>query len=231
MIYKLSINSYCMIVTSFHSWISMFNVSCGDLLVVFSPRPKIIFKASCEVSKNYPYLRQWKISNNFVTIVFVINIISFSSCNMNPKTDVSKIVSLMGFYRAVGGVSWFPVHCTSINNTNKFISGDNKGVAAQYLEKWGQKEGKEIITAFAQANVGDTSPNTKGAFCQDTGLVFWNSLFISWFRISLKFYLKCPSLSHLLSPWLSAVQNFCNVKLNTIWDTFIVSRNVVDREW
>jgi len=71
-------------------------------------------------------------------------------------------------------VAWFPVHCTSINNTNKLISGDNKGVAAQLLEKWatsakGNVSQGEFVGAFGQANVGDTSPNTQGAFCLDTG--------------------------------------------------------------
>lgn len=75
-------------------------------------------------------------------------------------------------YRGFGAVSWFPVHCTSINNTNSLISGDNKGVAAQLMEKWGSKANvsdDSLIAAFAQANVGDTSPNTRGAFCADTG--------------------------------------------------------------
>ena len=75
--------------------------------------------------------------------------------------------------RGRGSVSWFPVHCTSINNTNTLISGDNKGVAAQLMEKWALNSGNvsrgEFVGAFAQANVGDTSPNTQGAFCLDTG--------------------------------------------------------------
>ena len=66
-------------------------------------------------------------------------------------------------------MTWFPVHCTSINNTNTLISGDNKGTAAQLLEKWGSENASSpFIAAFGQANVGDTSPNTQGAFCLDT---------------------------------------------------------------
>lgn len=34
-----------------------------------------------------------------------------------------------------GIISWFPVHCTSMNNTNPFVSGDNKGAAAQLLDR------------------------------------------------------------------------------------------------
>nr|QOL01216.1 putative extracellular protein TR9_024 [Trebouxia lynnae] len=87
--------------------------------------------------------------------------------------------------KGTGAISWFPVHCTSINNTNDLISGDNKGVASQYLEKWAAKQSParagspavgelqvtdDFVAAFGQANVGDTSPNIQGAFCQDTGL-------------------------------------------------------------
>ena len=28
----------------------------------------------------------------------------------------------------------------------------------------------DFVAAFGQANVGDTSPNIQGAFCQDTGM-------------------------------------------------------------
>lgn len=104
--------------------------------------------------------------------------------------------------KGTGAISWFPVHCTSINNTNDLISGDNKGVASQFLEKWAAKQSttgssqtegpaatgssqnkgptatgqaqvqlaEGFVAAFGQANVGDTSPNIQGAFCQDTGL-------------------------------------------------------------
>lgn len=94
---------------------------------------------------------------------------------LNPKIrsnqNGTKLRNIMKQWcRAIGSVSWFPVHCTSINNTNTFISGDNKGVAAQYLEKWARKSGHDVVSAFAQANVGDTSPNTGGAYCQDTGI-------------------------------------------------------------
>lgn len=87
-------------------------------------------------------------------------------------------------YSGTGAISWFPVHCTSINNTNDLISGDNKGVASQFMEKWAAKQSMgtaggsnpgqlqvagDFVAAFGQANVGDTSPNIQGAFCQDTG--------------------------------------------------------------
>ncbi len=98
-----------------------------------------------------------------------------------------------GARRGLGAVAWFPVHCTSINNTNSLISGDNKGAAAQLLEAWAAGAGSQspgpipmpglvrpdaapsFVAAFAQANVGDTSPNVLGAFCADTGAPPWRA--------------------------------------------------------
>ncbi|CUS15350.1 unnamed protein product [Tuber aestivum] len=64
-------------------------------------------------------------------------------------------------------LNWFPVHGTSLYNNNTLISGDNKGLAALMLEK---DFGGSFVAGFSQANVGDTSPNTEGPICQDTGL-------------------------------------------------------------
>lgn len=100
--------------------------------------------------------------------------------------SISTLTQSLILHVGTGAISWFPVHCTSINNTNDLISGDNKGVASQFLEKWavkqstGQAGSQEVgqlqvthdfVAAFGQANVGDTSPNIQGAFCQDTGLI------------------------------------------------------------
>ncbi|KAK9816671.1 hypothetical protein WJX72_003530 [[Myrmecia] bisecta] len=96
--------------------------------------------------------------------------------------DVDKEMTILkvsdGNGRGRGCWSWFPVHCTSVNNTNQLISGDNKGVAAQLMEKWAQAQAAaggasfaaDFMAGFGQANVGDTSPNTHGTFCMDTGL-------------------------------------------------------------
>ncbi|KXZ50831.1 hypothetical protein GPECTOR_15g517 [Gonium pectorale] len=35
-----------------------------------------------------------------------------------------------------GALSWFGVHCTSLNNTNRLVSADNKGAAQLLLERW-----------------------------------------------------------------------------------------------
>jgi neutral ceramidase len=35
----------------------------------------------------------------------------------------------------MGAINWFAVHPTSMNNSNHLISGDNKGLASQLMEK------------------------------------------------------------------------------------------------
>ena len=52
----------------------------------------------------------------------------------NTDTDMTvlKLVSTNGQY--MGAITWFSVHCTSMNNTNHLISGDNKGYASMRFE-------------------------------------------------------------------------------------------------
>ena len=94
----------------------------------------------------------------------------------------------------LGVINWFAVHPTSMNNTNHLISGDNKGLASQLLERH-VNQGNDVsifakifswfllsrnffiflnkgpfVAAFASSNLGDVSPNLKGPKCLDTGL-------------------------------------------------------------
>lgn len=98
-----------------------------------------------------------------------------------PEGDTDKNMTLLKFVAddkeqtPIGMVNWFAVHGTSMNNTNGLISGDNKGYASYLFEKAhnprGVLPGKgDFVAAFAATNLGDVSPNTKGAFCADTGL-------------------------------------------------------------
>lgn len=62
----------------------------------------------------------------------------------------------------VGAVNWFAVHNTSMTNRNRLISSDNKGWAAYAWESGGadpRTASAELVTAFAQTNAGDISPN------------------------------------------------------------------------
>lgn len=90
-------------------------------------------------------------------------------------SDVDKSMTLLRFRRKDNGkdfaaLTWFPVHGTSMLGNNTLISGDNKGVAArlfeQHIERSGRADGG-FVAGFSQANVGDTSPNVLGAYCED----------------------------------------------------------------
>ncbi|KAG1714295.1 Neutral ceramidase [Nymphon striatum] len=93
------------------------------------------------------------------------------------KHNTDKEMFVMKFVNTnqepIGMINWFAVHGTSMNNTNKLISGDNKGYASQLFEAAMNPTalpGKgKFVAAFAQANLGDVSPNTKGPHCLNTG--------------------------------------------------------------
>jgi len=69
--------------------------------------------------------------------------------------------------RLVGAIHWFATHGTSLSNRNMLISGDNKGYAAYRWER--EVHGVDyldrphVVTAFAQTNAGDMSPNVPDA--------------------------------------------------------------------
>lgn len=89
--------------------------------------------------------------------------------------DVDKTLTLLKFQRAedgknMGVLTWFPVHGTSMLGNNTLISGDNKGVAAYLFEQSVKNEATAadgFVAGFSQSNVGDTSPNVLGAYCED----------------------------------------------------------------
>jgi len=70
-------------------------------------------------------------------------------------------------------ITWYAVHATSMNNTNKLISSDNVGYASILFEQKmnpGALLGKgPFVAAFASSNLGDVSPNIKGPRCVPSG--------------------------------------------------------------
>lgn len=84
-------------------------------------------------------------------------------------------MTLLRFKRAsdeknIGVLTWYPVHGTSLLGNNTHAAGDNKGVAAWLLERDMQSDNTAadgFVAGFSQANVGDTSPNVLGAWCDD----------------------------------------------------------------
>lgn len=88
--------------------------------------------------------------------------------------DVDKAMSLLKFIKtdgkAIAALTFFPVHGTSMLGNNTLITGDNKGVAAYLLEERAKDDplvADSFVAGFSQSNVGDTSPNVLGAFCED----------------------------------------------------------------
>ncbi|HIF15215.1 MAG TPA: hypothetical protein EYQ86_07840, partial [Bacteroidetes bacterium] len=101
---------------------------------------------------------------------------SIKAYNKNPEVKkkikykerhlaVNRIMRLLKFVSNEGKVqaslNWFGVHTTSVGNDLCKICADNKGYAADGLEKWASEklENKEYIGAFAQEACGDISPN------------------------------------------------------------------------
>lgn len=90
-------------------------------------------------------------------------------------SEVDTTMTLLRFQRAsdnknIGILTWFPIHGTSLLGNNTHVAGDNKGVAAWMLER--DLEGDDsaaegFVAGFSQANVGDTTPNVLGAYCDD----------------------------------------------------------------
>ncbi|KAK8245095.1 neutral ceramidase precursor [Phyllosticta capitalensis] len=90
--------------------------------------------------------------------------------------NVDKNMTLLRFQRDsdgkdIGVLTWFAVHGTSMLGNQTLITGDNKGVAAYLFEQDmaanGANAADGFVAGFSQANVGDTTPNVNGAWCED----------------------------------------------------------------
>lgn len=85
--------------------------------------------------------------------------------DLNPRTDrrhfpekidpqVTALLLRQGD-RVIGEITWFATHGTSLTDANFLISSDNKGYAAYLAEQ--RRPG--VISAHAQTNAGDMTPN------------------------------------------------------------------------
>ncbi|KIX02508.1 uncharacterized protein Z518_08449 [Rhinocladiella mackenziei CBS 650.93] len=91
------------------------------------------------------------------------------------EDDVDKAMTLVRFQRESDGknmgiLTWFAVHGTSMLGNNTIVTGDNKGVAASLLEQAMASDSMAapgFVAGFSQSNVGDTTPNVLGAWCED----------------------------------------------------------------
>ncbi|KAG0149130.1 hypothetical protein CROQUDRAFT_59666 [Cronartium quercuum f. sp. fusiforme G11] len=89
--------------------------------------------------------------------------------------DVDKDFHLVKFGDALGThargfMSFFAVHGTSVFKNNTLIGSDNKGMAAYLYEASVEPNSmpgnNSFVAGFLQSNVGDTTPNTLGAYCE-----------------------------------------------------------------
>ncbi|GJJ12006.1 hypothetical protein Clacol_006244 [Clathrus columnatus] len=128
-------------------------------------------------------------SLGFVNTVLNANINRSPSAYLNNPAeeraryefDQDKTLSLLRFDdtfgKARGFLGFFAVHGTSIYENNTLVSGDNKGMAAYLAESAAEPSSlpgqTEFVALFSQgsqtSSVGDTSPNTLGAFCESPG--------------------------------------------------------------
>ncbi|MET7767917.1 neutral/alkaline ceramidase [Nocardia sp. NPDC005366] len=92
----------------------------------------------------------------------------------NPETDKGHFpdaidpavtaLSIVKGGKQVGAITWYATHNTSMSNSNRLISSDNKGYASfahEHIEHDVRYlDGRpDFIAAFAQTNAGDMSPN------------------------------------------------------------------------
>ncbi|MEV6772933.1 neutral/alkaline ceramidase [Nocardia sp. NPDC051030] len=81
----------------------------------------------------------------------------------NAIDPTVTVLSLTKGGRQVGAITWFATHNTSMSNTNRLISADNKGYASYSFEhdEHGVRylDGCDFVAAFPQTNSGDMSPN------------------------------------------------------------------------
>ncbi len=70
----------------------------------------------------------------------MILIIKYNSLTPRYKYNTDNEMSLLKFTdsngKPIAMISWFAVHPTSMNNTNRLISGDNKGYASMLFEQY-----------------------------------------------------------------------------------------------
>jgi len=89
--------------------------------------------------------------------------------------NVDKTMTMLKFTRAsdgksIGMLNWFATHGTSLLGNQTVVAADNKGVAAYLFEQDVAASGNAapgFVAGFSQANVGDTTPNVLGAWCED----------------------------------------------------------------
>ncbi len=71
--------------------------------------------------------------------------------------------------RALGALSLFALHATSVHGDRQALHADHKGLAASALERWARDHGgsDRFVALFAQGAAGDVTPNYR--WCAERG--------------------------------------------------------------
>jgi neutral ceramidase len=89
----------------------------------------------------------------------------------NPESrtlqfDTNKTMTQLEFYansgEPVGLLNFFAVHATTLSNSNKMLSSDNKGIASILFDRKMKSDylkDKTFVAAFANSDEGDVTPN------------------------------------------------------------------------
>ena len=76
---------------------------------------------------------------------------------INREMQLLRVVGMDG--QELGCINWFGVHCTNLSNDNTRVCSDNKGYAAELLERDFRSSSNDQFQAiFAQGTSGDVSP-------------------------------------------------------------------------
>lgn len=149
---------------------------------------------------------------------------------VDPKDThlaVDRVMKLLRMDSADGkplaAMNWFGVHTTSLHNDNRHINWDNKGYAADEMEKRlaAEVQNPGFLSAFAQGPAGDITPNyvwdkkkkwTRGKYESDIESAKYNGHLQQ--ELAVKIWekaLSSPALDSDLDAGLMYV-NFANVE-------------------
>ncbi|MGE5343568.1 MAG: neutral/alkaline ceramidase [Candidatus Omnitrophota bacterium] len=85
------------------------------------------------------------------------------------QDETNRVMTLLRFEtpdgKEIAMLNWLAVHATNVGNKNLLISSDNKGYAAYLFEKEKGTDylsDKTFISAFANCDCADVSPNVRG---------------------------------------------------------------------
>ena len=120
-------------------------------------------KIPCEIQLNKGiFPDDWEVGFNRALTAYNRNkgVLAISEAEKNKA--INREMCLLNFVSAdnqpLGSINWFGVHATNISNDYHLIHPDNKGYAAEYLEKDFQAQNQNYVGAFAQGSAGDVSP-------------------------------------------------------------------------